>query len=341
MSRCIYCLIDKPRSEFNREHVLPEAFGRFRNAPVLHEAVCEHCNSYFGSTLDLVLSRSSSEGLERYGWQVKPADDIVHFRYGDVLIRLLAPGSALDGALVRKIPGPIPGETRIELIPQAVFESIDGSGPIHIPEWNIRSGQWKRDKRLDVTKEIRILAVAEEYDSVKTALQEQGIFFEHEREIDEPQPNPGEQFGVHHEFRFSRELQRAVAKLAFNYFVFKSGPEVALHRNFDGIRAFIRFDSEPSFRPVTLLDKLLSEEREKTRVPVVHCLTFQRHASGAGIAHVTLFNWAVYQIMLSPTLPESLTGASSGHLYNVAELDCYPMVLVGYSQNLGKAPPAH
>ena len=35
MKRCIHCLAEKPDSSFNREHVLPEAFGTFEGNLVL------------------------------------------------------------------------------------------------------------------------------------------------------------------------------------------------------------------------------------------------------------------------------------------------------------------
>jgi len=34
--RCIWCLETKPESAFNREHVIPEAFGKFENNLVLN-----------------------------------------------------------------------------------------------------------------------------------------------------------------------------------------------------------------------------------------------------------------------------------------------------------------
>ena len=53
--QCIYCLEWKAAGDFDREHVLPEAFGLYAtNSPVLHLAVCVACNRHFGRTLDLV-----------------------------------------------------------------------------------------------------------------------------------------------------------------------------------------------------------------------------------------------------------------------------------------------
>ena len=50
--RCIYCLNQKPRSEFNREHVISRFMGTYENAYVLgNQQVCKACNSFFATIL--------------------------------------------------------------------------------------------------------------------------------------------------------------------------------------------------------------------------------------------------------------------------------------------------
>ena len=65
--RCIYCLEKKPRGAFNREHVIPESFGKFQDNLVL-ECVCAACNALFAREHDLKLARDSVEGLDRFRW---------------------------------------------------------------------------------------------------------------------------------------------------------------------------------------------------------------------------------------------------------------------------------
>ena len=63
---CIYCLQEKPKSEFNREHVISRMLGTYKNAPVLnHCEVCKECNSFFSNELESVISLDSCEGLLR------------------------------------------------------------------------------------------------------------------------------------------------------------------------------------------------------------------------------------------------------------------------------------
>ena len=65
-SKCIYCLEEKPISEFNREHVISRFMGTYENAYVLGDAqVCKACNSYFCDNMENILSFDSLEGLLR------------------------------------------------------------------------------------------------------------------------------------------------------------------------------------------------------------------------------------------------------------------------------------
>jgi hypothetical protein len=51
---------------FNREHVIPQAFGSYgAETLVLINMVCSECNSTLGGTLDQIFSRDSYEGLLR------------------------------------------------------------------------------------------------------------------------------------------------------------------------------------------------------------------------------------------------------------------------------------
>lgn len=89
----------------------PQAFGRFADNLVLHQAVCVRCNSYFSKSLDLHLARRTSEGLERYAWHLKSASELDKFDYGeDVLLFVDEPRTDYHGTLVRKIPSAEIGE---------------------------------------------------------------------------------------------------------------------------------------------------------------------------------------------------------------------------------------
>src|SRR5690349_17003409 len=71
---CIYCLEDKTDERFDREHVIPQAFGVFQNNLVL-ESVCIECNTYFGRELDLKLARDAPEAHLRVKHGLKRASE--------------------------------------------------------------------------------------------------------------------------------------------------------------------------------------------------------------------------------------------------------------------------
>jgi hypothetical protein len=56
---CIYCNAIEPL-DFPKEHVVPKAFGRFRNSLTL-DCVCDECNTFFGRELEVFLTRDSVE----------------------------------------------------------------------------------------------------------------------------------------------------------------------------------------------------------------------------------------------------------------------------------------
>jgi len=64
--RCVYCLKNKPRQDFNKEHVSPQAFGTYENNMTLHKRqVCRECNSVFSTDLETELAKDSLEALLR------------------------------------------------------------------------------------------------------------------------------------------------------------------------------------------------------------------------------------------------------------------------------------
>ena len=79
MPKCIYCLQEKVRSEFNKEHVVPEMMGKYNGGFVLsHGQVCKECNSIFSNQLETIIGLNSMEGLLRikYGRQISDGHKI-------------------------------------------------------------------------------------------------------------------------------------------------------------------------------------------------------------------------------------------------------------------------
>jgi hypothetical protein len=71
MHTCIYCLELKPSSQFNKEHVLQDAYGQYLNALTLINKICKNCNDTFGNGIDRELARNSIEGERRFTQNIK------------------------------------------------------------------------------------------------------------------------------------------------------------------------------------------------------------------------------------------------------------------------------
>ena len=248
------------------------------------------------------------------------------FQYGDVEIRVNAAGSNIHDALVRKIPTEVLGETAIEFIPQAVFRKRDGSGAVHVPLWRLRTGEWKDDDSVDVNLGVRILAPTDLYDEVKQTLVDQGFSFQNETFLNDAEVNPIGDIRVRHAFIITEDLRRGIAKIGFNYFACTNGSAAALRPEFDAIRRYIRYGDTRVQPLVRVVDKTRVPMERDGQKPVVHYLVVEHDDTDTAVlAHLSLFHWVTYQVILSPVLPGDFVLQPSGHLYNVSDLGCYKL----------------
>jgi hypothetical protein len=99
MLTCLYCEETKPLASFNREHLLPRAFGTYpKDNQVLHDTVCENCNSHFSRELEIPLTRDTWEGIERYAQglsSIQPGRAV-----GTTLLEARHRGGVPDGAFL-------------------------------------------------------------------------------------------------------------------------------------------------------------------------------------------------------------------------------------------------
>ncbi|HEX6371847.1 MAG TPA: HNH endonuclease [Longimicrobium sp.] len=326
MPTCVYCLNEKPVAEFNREHVVPQAFGVFSHNLVLSHCVCAGCNSYFSGTVDIYLARKSSEGLERYTWGLKSFGEVDKFYYGDVIVRVDAPGSAYNGALVRKVPSGILGETVIDLLPQIGFRIKGSETYLQLTEEQFTRGLWRNDPTIDL-QSMRIFAPTDDSEQrLNALLAREGLDYPEQGRIGEP---TGDEFAVQHISRVTDMLRRGVAKIAFNYFIAVNGPEAGLMKPFDAIRRFARRGVEPVWPLVRLVrGSRLGIVNDKGEVPVAHYVTIEPDRDRTVLlAHVSLFNWTTYQVLLTSEPPAEFREMKRGHFFNLADKTCRPLAV--------------
>lgn len=321
---CIYCMQTKSADMFNREHVLPEAFGGYEHARVLNGAVCEDCNSHFGRTIDLTLARGSEEGLQRYLHGIRPPNSISQFRYDSVSLEY-AEGDDYEGALLRLVPDPqAPTGFRGEPHDQVGFAKSDGSGFRWFRLPAVYNGDWKSAEDIDWRKGVKIYA--EDHEAVRTFLEGEGISHPKWRTMVRDSA-PGSEVTVQQWAEITTDVKRVMAKIAFNFFAHVHGPEVARRPQFDRVRRYIRYGEEADFDLVeTDLEEIFAPDTETPEGmrAAIHVVTVEQAVNApAVIAQVQLFGGVRYQVVLSVEALKELV--MCGVVYNPADRQIYEL----------------
>jgi len=237
--RCIWCTQKKPEEEFNREHVVPEAFGTFEQNFTLVHVVCAACNGFFSRELEPWLTRDSLEGFERYNYGQKPTTD-----FKSQGKRSTARVQLSEGPYAGAWGYSVPGEEALGVrpFPQIGF-SPSKEGPF---EWFMLSDLPAKDDLLakgfsgDIHTRLCECNPAE----VIELLAARGIKCTLTESFD---PSTGRAW-VEHVFRPGVPHRRALAKIALNYVAHQFGATIALEPRFDPIRALVMAGTEPTYK---------------------------------------------------------------------------------------------
>ena len=312
---CIYCL--QQAVSFNREHVIPEAFGTFQQNLVLHDCVCVGCNSYFGRELDLILSRDSGEALLRLRHGVKPASEASDLRNTRVKLRVNVPGPWYGTQIILKAD-----ETGTKLdseqVPQVGFRK--GFGPDFIWFTEDELNDPKKFEQYHEGTEIRVVGPSEEaMQRLIGKLGELGVPFKQKGIIPQPLTKDG-QVETLALYQIDQIILRAIGKTAFNYAAYVQGPSFVLRDDFNEFRMYIRHKKEPSWKPAILPSSrpILYDDSPRWRQTNGHLLTFGWSSNNRGIlVQVSLFNSITYHVLLCPYLSGLWHQLSVGHHFDV------------------------
>ncbi len=245
MATCVYCVRTDPPCGFDREHVIPEALGLFRNGLTLaNSEVCRDCNGHFGATLDHFLARDSAEALFRFRYRLKDPAEVGGMFTERVRVRLPDDGSEYGGMYLGLAP---PGEGGTEpllvMVPQIAYKRGDGTGWEYVTEDDLRRNPAIAERMVGERGRLRIAwyETDQTKDRIFALLAERGITVTRETEIGLPRAFvEGGRIVVEVERRFDAALARAVAKIAFNYLAKMQGAAFALQAGFDPVRRFVR-----------------------------------------------------------------------------------------------------
>src|SRR5579863_3867571 len=301
MPACIYC--QREGQEFDREHVIPEAFGVFEPISfILYDTVCKECNNYFGRTLDFALSRDSTEALLRFRYGTKPASEAGDLPYRKLELKIGQPGPWLGATVVLeadatgKAVEPVP-------VPQAAFRWKGSQDWTFLVERELKPDVLAEyAKPIPGTLEIRVMGpTTADHERVLEILKSAGINFLREGSLMNPITDDGKVL-VEISAAVSQTIFRAIAKIAFNYAAHQHGSDFILRSDFDEVRDYIRYGTAPRWSglmPVVVPfpKPIVYDDKPRSRQTNGHLLTFDWHEGQMGfIAQVSLFNTITYRV---------------------------------------------
>lgn len=312
---CIYCRSERPSSAFNVEHVIPRAFGTFKQSLTL-DCVCQDCNSYFGRTVELAYTRDSVEALLRLFHGTKAATEAADLPMQRLAIRLSGDSDWHGCHIELKAED---GECVIDLIPQVRFARRGGSGWIFVTEEELADLASPLPSDIDPSQQIRLISRSEEMDQrLIAALHQRGIPFQVRGEAGGP-PSVDGLAPIEVAMHFDDVIFRCIAKISFNYMAHVAGAELASSHNFDAIRGFIREGQSLGYPPVVrrakpiLADDTLTVRQTNGHLVTVNWTRDLRHIVG----QVSLFNGPTYSVSLAPQYSGVWVPLRSGHHFNL------------------------
>ena len=319
--RCIYCSEEKDASAFNRDHVLPDAFGAFTdNLPRLH-CVCRACNQYFGDHVEIIFHRGSIEAIHRILTGLKPPHEADKLRRDRLSFTVAVPG---DWHGVR-LEFQVEEDSLVVLpVPQVGFLPKGQSGWIYMTDSELADPS----KHLpDDVDKIKLFAPSDAVlDHLMALLGERGLPFHKQGELSPP-PAEGRSVLVDHHFPMDLITRRSVTKIAFNYLACIAGPTFALRADFDVIRAFIRQGilSDYSIMQVNY-QPILFDDLPTQRQTNGHLLTLDWPGSQDHIvARVSLYNLLTYTVLLTRHCSALWQPLRQGHHFDVSARRVAPL----------------
>lgn len=324
---CIYCLKKKEPNLFDKEHVIPESFGKFKpNNLTLINTVCKECNSYFGEKLELFLGRDSLEGILRYNLGLREVYDKNIKRFGNkrITFQIDAEGKWKGVFLELYSPaGDDKSRPEVRIFPTVAFYKKDSQESIKFSFDQIKSKKELIEQGFDLKKGCEIFVDSDkDEEMVVDRLKKKGIKVgDLKRTIsDKSQPVKDKKIRVLTKSTIDPIILRSVAKISFNYLAKTAGKRFMLLSSFDEIREYIRYGKKKEDRLVTISRKpILGDETTSFRKTDGHLIVV-----GWGdknnlkiIGKVSLFNKFTYKIMLCKFFKGIIRKIACGHHFDI------------------------
>lgn len=315
MPRCIYCLKDKGGTDYKRrEHVLPQAFGKFKpNNLILNKIVCDECNQFFGDNIEIFLARDTIEGMYRLQHNIRPGGGV---KKSNRLQFKIAEGE-MKGVIVKHVFSKKAGESDFEPVLQICFyDSEKKEYECFKPENLPTLGDLKKNNPDMAKRSISYFAKPEEERAVLDALEKKGFKFKKDGEIPLPEKTRG--LLTEGTVRIDPIIFRGFSKIAFNYLAYCEGRDFVLNKQFNPIREFIRDGKGdynnffyPNDKPI-----LFEEQKLKKRTCEGHLIVAEWQGSSL-VGRVSLFNLTTYRIIFCQYFTGIWHEIAYGHYFDM------------------------
>ena len=321
--RCIYCLLDLEVDVFNREHVMPQAFGKFAQNLTLVDVVCRDCNQHFGDGIDRIFGRDSFEAYKRIIEGVKPKTEM-----SEVAQRRLTFSVAEEGELrgLRLRLSYNGGRLTTDLVPQVGFQR-KGTG-----EWEYFTEEeitdWQKPLPSEPTVDgIRIIGDSDEaVGQLINSLERRGVTFQKQGNLALPNPTT-EDIAIFINSKIDPAIKRCAAKIVFNYLAYTAGRDFLLHKEFDITRDYIRFENSPDYTLVEADDApILANDKRTRRQTNGHLVTVNWTVDNQNIVgQLSMFNHVRYSVSLARHFSGVWRPIRSGHHFDLSKREISPL----------------
>ncbi len=324
--QCIYCKQIKPISDYSKkEHVIPQSFGTFANNMTLDQHVCNNCNQYFGDNLEIDLARDTMEGLSRFNHGVKQPSEFKSLGQRSRLKIRVTEGQ-FKGARVYLEYSPDTGKLMIRPIRQIGFYHPESAQYSYFLLDEIPHKSELDEKGFNLTGRNAVIALGLNSEQSKEILATKGIVLRSWGDAETLEPSE-DAWDVEVEGSFDSILFRAIAKIAFNYFCYWKGADLARQTEFDVIRSYIREGIQPSYPLVVILDRpILADEPNVGLRRLGHIVTLNWSQDRKSIVSmVSLFNQNTYSVNVSRNYLDEIQDLARGHFFDIANWRILPL----------------
>lgn len=325
--QCVYCMQNKPLSSYSkREHVLPQSFGLFSNNFTLDKEVCDDCNKYFGDNLEIDLARDTVEGLSRFDYGVKKKSEFKSLGHRSRLVIKVAEGQ-FKGALTYLEYSQETDQLMIRPLKQIGFRRTDDSEYTYFPSDKIPEKSELDSHSFDLTRKNAVIALGMSSDEAKEILAMKGITLKSWGDAESLEPSEGA-WDVDITASIDSTLFRAIAKTAFNYFVYWEGADLARQADFNTIRSYIRYGVQPSYQLIGILERpILADEAVVGPRRLGHLITINWSGDHKSlVSMVSLLNLNTYLVSLSRDFSGDVQSLPKGHFFNTINRQILPLL---------------